>query len=158
MKKKFDIKYRPQIESGQYRVVTHDGTPVIVEKWDLKGSQPILVILPTAISDFEGEESWVEDRPFVYSIKGVCSEKVPSDKYYQLYVDTGDSVIGSERMLCELVNRQVSSHEFMDEEDAREWLKDFFLPTLIKDCECNGDYFVSNGVKYLNIKSYIDGM
>ena len=36
MKIPFDIKYRPQIESGEYRVVTRKGETVRIERWDGK--------------------------------------------------------------------------------------------------------------------------
>lgn len=41
----FDIKYRPQIESGEYKVVTDVGEPVEVVKWDCKGKCPILAVI-----------------------------------------------------------------------------------------------------------------
>ena len=69
MKIKFDIKYRPQIECGKYKVVNQEGTPVTIERWDLKGNYPILAILPTLISN--GDSSWFEDRPYIY----VCSKQ-----------------------------------------------------------------------------------
>ena len=36
MKIPFDIKYRPQIESGEYKVETRDGKPAKIVYWDLK--------------------------------------------------------------------------------------------------------------------------
>ena len=38
----FDIKHRPQIESGKYKVVTRIGKPVRIICWDLNGPQPIV--------------------------------------------------------------------------------------------------------------------
>lgn len=38
----FNIKYRPQIESGEYRVVTREDRPVEIRIWDLKGDFPIV--------------------------------------------------------------------------------------------------------------------
>lgn len=158
MKIKFDIKYRPQIECGKYKVINYEGKPVIIERWDLEGNYPILVILPTIQTDYECEERWVEDRPFVYSIEGICPDKAPRDKYYQLYIDTGDKLTESERMLYNMINDHVYNRESVNEGEVHEWMKENFLPQLIKDCETNGDYFVSDGVKYLNIKNYSDGM
>ena len=158
MKIKFNIKYLPEIKSGKYKVINHEGTPVAIEKWDLKGNYPILAILPTIQTDYECEERWAEERPFVYSIEGVCPNKVPSDKYYQLYIDTGDNLTESERMLYNMINDHVYNRESMDEDEVRAWMKENFLPALIRDCEVNGDYFVSDGVKYLNIKNYSDGL
>ena len=40
--KPFDIKYRPQIESGEYKVVTREDRPVEIRIWDLKGDFPIV--------------------------------------------------------------------------------------------------------------------
>jgi len=38
----FNIKYRPQVESGEYRVVTREYRPVEIRIWDLKGDFPIV--------------------------------------------------------------------------------------------------------------------
>lgn len=38
----FNIKYRPQIESGEYKVVTREDRPVEIRIWDLKGDFPIV--------------------------------------------------------------------------------------------------------------------
>ena len=129
MKIKFDIKYRPQIECGKYKVVNQEGTPVTIERWDLKGNYPILAIL-----------------------------KLASDKYYQLYIDTGDDLTEAERILYNLVNDHVNNRDSIDEDEVREWMKENFLPALINDCETNGDYFTADGIKYLNIKNYSDGL
>lgn len=41
MKIPFDIKYRPQIESGEYKVETRNGKPVRIICWDRKYGYPI---------------------------------------------------------------------------------------------------------------------
>ena len=41
----FDIKYRPQIESGEYKVKTRFGEPVEIVKWDCRGEYPILACI-----------------------------------------------------------------------------------------------------------------
>ena len=46
----------------------------------------------------------------------------------------------------------------VDEDEVRAWMKENFLPALINDCETNGDYFTADGIKYLNIKNYSDGL
>lgn len=38
----FNIKYRPQIESGEYSVVTREDRPVEIKIWDLKGDLPVV--------------------------------------------------------------------------------------------------------------------
>lgn len=42
VKTAFNIKYRPQIESGEYEVVTREDRPIDIIKWDLKGDFPII--------------------------------------------------------------------------------------------------------------------
>ena len=42
MKIPFDIKFRPQIESGEYKVVTRDNTPVRIICWDANCPQQIV--------------------------------------------------------------------------------------------------------------------
>lgn len=42
MRKQFDIKYRPQIESGEYKVETKAGCPVRIVCWDMACELPIL--------------------------------------------------------------------------------------------------------------------
>jgi len=39
MKIPFNIKYKPQIESGEYKVLTNDGSDVRIVCWDAEGSQ-----------------------------------------------------------------------------------------------------------------------
>ncbi len=46
MKIPFDIKYRPEIESGRYKVVTGTGLPVEIVHWDLSlRRKPILAVI-----------------------------------------------------------------------------------------------------------------
>jgi hypothetical protein len=152
MKIKFDIKYRQIIENGKYKVVLYDDTPVTIEKWNLKGSYPVLAVLPTSISVFDGENSWVEERPFIYTKDGRCADKCPSSIYYQLYIDTGDELTASERMLYNLVNDHVYNRDSIDEDEVREWMKEIFLPALIEDSRNMGDYFKMNDSEYFNLK------
>ena len=52
MKIPFDIKYRPQIESGEYKVETRDGLPARVVCWDANSYTPI-VFLATEYDDLD---------------------------------------------------------------------------------------------------------
>jgi len=45
MKIPFDIKFRPQIESGEYKVVTRRGDSVRIICWDTKCAQPIVGLI-----------------------------------------------------------------------------------------------------------------
>ena len=54
MKIPFDIKYRPQIESGEYKVETRDGMPVRIVCWDKKADdEDCIVALVTVNGDKE---------------------------------------------------------------------------------------------------------
>lgn len=50
----FDVKYRPQIESGEYKVEIRDGSPVRIICWDAKGRKPIIALIPS-VTDAEEE-------------------------------------------------------------------------------------------------------
>lgn len=41
----FSIDYKPQIESGEYKVKTRFGEPVEIVKWDCRGDYPILACI-----------------------------------------------------------------------------------------------------------------
>ena len=45
MKKSFDVSYRPQIESGEYKVVTADEHPVRICCWDAEEDWPIVALV-----------------------------------------------------------------------------------------------------------------
>lgn len=47
----FNIKYRPQIESGEYRLETTFGEPARIVKWDCRGKYPLLVIIDDGDTD-----------------------------------------------------------------------------------------------------------
>ena len=50
----FDIKYKPQIESGEYRVETQAGCPVRIVCWDMACEFPILGLV--LLNDEKAEE------------------------------------------------------------------------------------------------------
>ena len=67
MKIPFDIKFRPQIESGEYKVVTSFEEPAEIVKWDCKGQYPLLACI------FDGD---TDDAAFYTEEgKGVCNSK-----------------------------------------------------------------------------------
>lgn len=45
MKIPFDIKYRPQIESGEYKVCSRTAEPVRIIEWNRKGNFPIIALM-----------------------------------------------------------------------------------------------------------------
>ncbi len=68
----FDIKYRPQIESGEYRVVTREDRPVEIKIWDLKGDFPVVGVYY--------DEKNNRDTAVQVTAEGRCSIK-PNDGY-----------------------------------------------------------------------------
>ena len=135
MKLKFDIKYRRQIESGKYKVVTADDKPVTIERWDMKGNSPVLASMMVSVCDYEGENSWEEERAFSYGKEGTCSSMCPSDAKYRLFVETGDDLTEAERMIYDMINDHVYNRDSISEEEVREWMKENFLPVVRKELE-----------------------
>ena len=72
--------------------------------------------------------------------------------YYQLYIETGDKLTASERMLYNLVNDHVYNGENINEEEIREFMKIHLIPALIEDSRNMGDYFKMNDCEYFNLK------
>ena len=68
----FNVKYRPQIESGEYKVVTREDRPVEIRIWDLKGDFPIVGVY---FDDKNNRETAVQ-----VTAEGRCSIK-PNDDY-----------------------------------------------------------------------------
>lgn len=68
----FNIKYRPQIESGEYKVVTREGCPVEIRIWDLKGDFPVVGIYY--------DEKNNRDTAVQVTAEGTCSV-TPSEEY-----------------------------------------------------------------------------
>ena len=76
----FNIKYRPEIESGEKKVVNGKGKSVTILRWDMQGNYPLLGVVMTNITNYEGDESWEEERPFAYSAEGFPSSYIPANK------------------------------------------------------------------------------
>lgn len=72
----FDIKYRPQIESGEYKVKTRDGRKARIIHWDLNCTSPIVAVMDAHI-DLPGE---IVD---VFSVSGRAFDDLesPSDLF-----------------------------------------------------------------------------
>ena len=79
MKKAFDIKYRPQIESGEYKVVTADDHPVRICCWDAEEYYPIVAL----VKDYNEKSDYC--YPMMCDTEGVSATK---GKEKTLYVVT----------------------------------------------------------------------
>ena len=60
MKIPFDMKYRPQIESGEYKVETRNGKSVRIICWDKQGECPIVVL--SCMDGDEGVYTYHENK------------------------------------------------------------------------------------------------
>ena len=63
MKIPFDIKYRPQIESGEYKVETRNGESVRIICWDKQGECPIVVL--SCVDGDEGVYTYHENGHYI---------------------------------------------------------------------------------------------
>jgi hypothetical protein len=78
MKVPFDIKFRPQIESGEYKVETKDGRGVRIVCWDAKRTHN------DCICGLMGEE---EEHPSFWQLNGCWwADNTPS--FYDLFIIT----------------------------------------------------------------------
>lgn len=88
----FDIRYRQEIQSGEFSVVTRDDRPVTILRWDMKGNYPILACTMVKQCNWEGDESWDEERPFAYDQEGHAAGTTPADKL-ELYILMPDAKV-----------------------------------------------------------------
>jgi gas vesicle protein len=102
MKKQFDIKYRPQIESGEYKVETRDGRPVRIVCWDRIAKEDtdddlnLCVLVPE-----DGGEA-------VYYYHQSGKKYVP-DKAYDLFIITPEPELSEfEKKLSDVVGYAIS--------------------------------------------------
>ncbi len=64
MKIQFDIKYRPQIESGKYKVETEDGIPARIICWDspIDKERPIIaIVFDNQIEQYKADGRYNDD-------------------------------------------------------------------------------------------------
>ena len=87
----FDLKWKPQIESGEYRVETRDGKPVRIICWDMICTYPIV-----ALCNINGEE-WV----FTYDTNGHFMEKSDEDELF--LVTTEEKLTEFEQEVSDIV-------------------------------------------------------
>ena len=83
----FNIKYRPQIESGEYKVVTREDRPVEIKIWDLKGDFPVVGVY------FDEKNN--RDTAVQVTAEGRCSIKPNDDYCDDFFITTNKSVMWS---------------------------------------------------------------
>ena len=81
----FSIAYRPQVESGEYKVVTRENRPVEIKIWDLKGDFPIVGVYY--------DEKNNRDTAVQVTVDGRCSIKPDDDYCDDFFIITSKSEI-----------------------------------------------------------------
>ena len=99
----FDIAYRPQIESGEYKVVTRDGSPARIICWDRKVTEPYdrctLVALVTWISNNESSHFYYPDG-HIWD-----KSKDGGDSHFDLFIITPEPELTEfEQKFAEIIN------------------------------------------------------
>lgn len=98
MKVQFDIKYRPQIESGEYKVILENGHSGRVLAWNLPGDFPI------AIADVDDTCVWVG----CYDNKGWCGI---GKRHNCLFIVTSEPELTEfEQEVRECVTKNLTTH------------------------------------------------
>ena len=112
----FSIAYRPQVESGEYRVVTREDRPVEIRIWDLKGDFPIVGVYYDAKNN---RETAVQ-----VTAEGRCSV-TPGEEYGDDFFIITDKpeLTEFEGELKTIINTFSSCGEFMSDESARNFGK-----------------------------------
>lgn len=134
----FNIKYRPEIESGEMKVVNGKGKPVTILKWDMQGHFPILGVAMTKQTNYEGDESWEEERPFAYSAEGFPSPYVPANKTELHLLIEGDDRYTLEGILKEMLD-YAKNHAKPDADVAkifRDRVYDFVKLDVLAEIPC----------------------
>lgn len=161
----FNIKYRPQIESGEYKVVTREDRPVEIKIWDLKGDFPVVGVY------FDEKNN--RDTAVQVTAEGRCSIK-PNDDYsddffilknvndllnittksFDDYIQEGDKVVTNEKgvrvNLSQLKRVAKYKGEFEDpvngdlKAEINRWLKEGSIKPKVDDydIEATARHFV----------------
>lgn len=104
----FDLRYRPQIERGEYKVETRDGKTVRIICWDAIGPSPIIGLFLTD----DGGETTTQNRP-----DGRWSDDLNYESDYDLFLITPDELNEFEIKLKEFGDK--ASHSGIV--DYRNW-------------------------------------
>lgn len=115
----FDIKFRPQIESGEYKVVTGDNRPVRIISWDKRvvgGRIEIVCLVPASQGDTETVQLYYPDGTLISG----WSEK------FKLFIITPEPELTEsedERVRKELIEAIEVARVFdIDKEVADRWI------------------------------------
>jgi hypothetical protein len=120
MKIPFDIKFRPQIESGEYKVVTGDDRPVRIISWDKKlcgGRYEVVALVPTPQGDTETVQLYSPNGTLIASS---CNEK------FKLFIVTPEPELTEFELALDDVIRSYRCDSEQDENGIlsyQDWIK-----------------------------------
>lgn len=144
MKIPFDIKFRQQIESGEYKVVTGDDRPVRIISWDKKvfgGRTEIVALVPTTQGDTEAVQLYCPDGTLIAS---------NWNKNYKLFIVTPPRELTAfEKELSEVVGFAISASVSEPNVPINEFAR-IYAPKLLelakkelcKDCAANLEGYI----------------
>lgn len=95
----YNKRYRPYIQSGEYKVETMDGYPVRLLDFDAKGSFPIVGVV-----DMDGEE-----LPYSWDADGVYSDEGRGDKF-DLYLVPAEKLTKFEQAIRKVIGYGCDLH------------------------------------------------
>lgn len=144
MKIPFDVKYRPQIESGEYKVQTADGRDVRIICWDKKvygGRIDIVALVPAIATGTECIQ--------VYNPDGTLESRDPVGKFKLTIITPEPGLTEFEKALADVVGFAVcqsvvdpnyETYKFV--KDWSERLLDAAKKELCKDCVANLEGYI----------------
>ena len=100
MKIPFDIKYRPEIESGKYKVQTTYGREVRIVCWDKRAGEreQIVVLVPTEQGD--------QETCMLYSRNGILISASQNERYKLVIVTPEPELTEFEEGLVDFYNKR----------------------------------------------------
>lgn len=172
----FDIKYRPQIESGEYKVETRDGKPVRIVCWDRKDDYPIMALTTNLnksesyISCYANGRMTIHSQEFPSDLFIVTPEPEPLTKLEKAVFDmlverTNEATISEKQarkyapIFLEIAKDEIYSHESLveyakvsREQGKAEALKDLLRWKKDKSFETEGTFMGVKGREIFVVK------
>lgn len=119
MKIPFDIKFKPQIESGEYKVETRDGHPARIICWDANCYTPI-VFLATEHDDLDDK-----DKEYPYSCNNF-GRSFSVDSPNDLFIITPEPELSEfEKKLYDVVGYAISLSITEPQKPTSEFVKEY---------------------------------
>lgn len=115
---KFDVKYRGQIESGEFKVVTRSGLPARVICWDREWRNSSYEMPIVALIEAEDGREW----PYTFSMDGKFKGSKESD--YDLFLEKSSEEKGGNVKATFCINEKegLASLTFYRGEDTISWV------------------------------------